>query len=73
MNKKAKKQEQAVLDCYVNLPTDEKLPFVEMIEFIAAHPGSGGLLREAWTRGHRHISEIFAYLQDNWIDPEPAH
>ena len=72
MNKKAKKQEQAVLDCYVNLPPDEKLPFVEMIEFVAAHPGSGRLLSEARTKGLEDISEIFAYLLDHWVDPEPA-
>jgi len=73
MNTKAKKQEAAILNCYVNLPPDEKLPFVEMIEFVAAHPGSSRLLREARIKGLEEISEIFSYLQDNWVAPEPLH
>ncbi len=72
-DEKANKQEEAVLTCYLNLPPDEKLPFVEMIEFVAAHPGSAGLLSEARTKGLEDISEIFAYLQDNWVAPEPLH
>ena len=73
MNTKAKKQEAAILNCYRNLPPDEKPIFVEMIDFVAAHPGSHRLLREARTKGLEELSEIFAYLLDHWVDPEPAH
>ena len=73
MNKLATKQLDKVLECLVNLPDDEKPFFVEIIEFISDHPGSSGLLREAWTTGHEEPSKILVYLQDNWIDPEPAH
>ncbi len=73
MNTKAKKQEAAILNCYRNLPPDEKPIFVEMIDFVAAHPGSHRLLREARTKGLEELSEIFAYMRDNSVDPEPAH
>ncbi len=72
-DEKAKKQEAAIINCYVNLPPDEKLPFVKMIEFVAVHSGSGRLLRDARTKGLEDISEIFAYLLDHWVDPEPLH
>ena len=71
MTELTKRQEETVLNCYANLPPDEKLPFVEMIEFVAAHPGSHRLLREARMRRLDEPSKIFAYLQDNWVDPEP--
>ena len=73
MNEQDKKGEAIVLDCYANLPPDEKHIFVEIIEFVATHPGSGRLLREARTKGRDELSEVFAYLLDNWIDPEPLH
>ncbi len=73
MNKQAKIAEAKVLDCLARLQPHEKPIFVEMIGFVAAHPGSVKLLEEAVTRGHKELSEMFAYLQDNWTDPEPAH
>ncbi len=73
MNTKAKKQDAVILNFYRNLPPDEKPIFVEMIDFVAVHPGSHRLLREARTKRLEELSEIFAYLLDHWVDPEPAH
>ena len=73
MNQQAKIAEAKVLDCLAHLPADEKPIFVEMIEFVAAHPGSVKLLREAVTRGHEELSEMFAYLRENWVAAEPLH
>ena len=73
MNMQRKKQEAAVLNCYANLPTDEKPIFAEIIKFISDHPTSDRLLREAWPTGHEELSEVLAYLLDNWVDPEPLH
>ena len=64
---------QVILNCYRNLPPDEKPIFFEMIKFVARHPRCGRLVSEAETKGLKELSEIFAYMQDNWVDPEPAH
>ena len=73
MNTKAKKQKAVILNCLATLPADEKPIFVDIIEFVKSHPGSGRLLSEARTKGLEELSEMFAYLQDNWVNPEPSH
>jgi len=73
MNKQTKNPEAVIQDCYRNLPPDEKPIFVEIIDFLADHPGSGRLLSEARTKGLEELSEIFGYMLDNWVDPEPLH
>ena len=73
MNTKAKKQEETILNCLANLPPDEKPIFVDIIMFVGHHPGSERLLSEAVTKGLKELSEMFAYMQDNWLDPEPSH
>ncbi len=73
MSTKEKQQEESILKSLAVMPPDEKDTFIDIVEFVARHPGSWRLLREARIKKMEDLSEVLLYLIDNWVDPEPLH